>query len=160
VQSEFGASRQTNLVFLPQVIFRYLRMMVDFWRDGILFSWHAYPFVQEFVLSIITLLILIWQTLTLKLLQPLWQKLKIKFLEVRANSTLPLEILLFSGGAFLVPTLTGNFSSMPRYILSSLSIFIWVACLKSKVAKVIILLVSLIFLIINTILFSAGYWVA
>jgi hypothetical protein len=71
--------------------------------------------------------------------------------------------LVFAWGAYVLPTLTGNFSSMPRYILVCFPLFIYVSLLlekKPRAWRFFYLTISLIFLIINLALFTQGYWVA
>jgi len=71
--------------------------------------------------------------------------------------------LVFAWGSYLLPTLTGNFSSMPRYILVCFPLFIYLAIFLEKKSwpwRFFYLTISLILLIINLILFTQGYWVA
>lgn len=142
VQSEFGASRQTQLVLLPQVVYRYFKIFMTV--RPIDFKYFAY--VQEFLLSIFTIVFL-----------------SINSFLAWKNKKQELPYLLFAMMACFLPTLTGNFSSMPRYILVCFPLFIYLAIKlenKKKSIKFIYLTISLIFFIINLILFSQGYWVA
>jgi Gpi18-like mannosyltransferase len=136
VQSEFGASRQTDLVSLPQVMWRYVKIL---WTVRP-FDWKYYAYVQEFVLSLWALYILVRATL-----------MKHKQL---------LGYLIFAWPAYLLPTLTGNFSSMPRYLLVCFPLFIYLAWQSRAGQKKFYLTISIILLIINLILFAGGYWVA
>ncbi len=143
MQEYFGASRQTKLVTYPQVIWRYLKIL---WTVRPI-DWKYYAYVQEFVLSLLALLGLVMAS---------WQNFKNK---IKINWA----YLIFAWGSYLLPTLTGNFSSMPRYLLVCFPIFIYIAILlnkKSNSKKIFYLTISLIFLIINLILFTQGYWVA
>lgn len=142
VQSEFGASRQTQLVLLPQVIYRYLKIFMTV--RPIDFKYFAY--VQEFLLSIFALILL-----------------SIASYSSWKNKKIVLPYLLFALMAYFLPTLTGNFSSMPRYLLACFPLFAYLAIKlenKKQITKFIYLTISLIFFIINLILFSQGYWVA
>ncbi len=143
LQREFGASRQTNLVLLPQVIYRYLNIL---WTARP-FDLKYYAYLQEFALSIFALGVL---------LRASWLQLKQK-----RRSQL-LIYLLFAWLAYLLPPLTGNFSSMPRYLLSCFVIFIYLGSYFSRRPRKLILYltISIILLIINIVLFSQGYWVA
>jgi hypothetical protein len=70
---------------------------------------------------------------------------------------------LFSLGVFLVPTLTGTFSSMPRYVLPTLAIWLVLTMGLSRVKAWVLvayLLCSASLLIYNLVLFIQGYWVA
>lgn len=138
VQSKFGASRQSQLILWPQVVWRYLKILFTV-RP---IDWKYYAYVQEFFISLLALWLLIkvaWQ----KILSPAWS--------------------IFALSAYFLPTLTGNFSSMPRYVIVCLPIFIYLAQVwpKTKLAKkVFYLTISLTLLIINTMLFIQGRWVA
>jgi hypothetical protein len=135
VQSEFGGGRQEDIILFPQVVWRYLKILLTY--DSSTLGYYA--IIQEFLVSILTLLGLFW---SLK---------KIRF-----------SLVFFALTAFFVPTLTGTFSSMPRYVLTSLPLFIIISTkLNShKFSKVIWLTLSTFLLIFNTILFIQGYWVA
>lgn len=139
LQEQFGASRQSSLISYPQVVYRYLKIFYTV-RP---FDLKYYAYMQEFLLSLASLGLLILAT---------WQSLKQKTQEV-------LPYLLFAILAYFLPTLTGNFSSMPRYILACFPIFIYLAQVL-KTYKFLYLTISIILLIINLILFSQGYWVA
>jgi Gpi18-like mannosyltransferase len=135
VQSEFGAGRQETIVLYPQVLWRYLKILVTY-RP---IDWKYFAFAQEAVAGGLGLLGLLWSAKSVRL-----------------------SYVLFALGAFLVPTLTGTFSSMPRYILVCFPLFIWLAgILETRHwLKWLYLLVSSLLLILNTLLFIQGYWVA
>lgn len=142
VQEQFGAGRSSHLVLLPQVIWRYLKI---FWTVPL--DWKYFSYVQEFVLSLWALLLLILLTIRT------WRR-QIKF---------SAGLLFFAWPSYLLPTLTGNFSSMPRYLLPIFPLFIALALDWQKEPlwrRYAYLLIHLILLIINTLLFVQGYWVA
>ncbi len=135
VQSEFGAGRQETLVTYPQVVWRYFKILVTY-RP---FDLKYYAFVQEAVVGVLGLVCLLWSVRSVR-----W------------------SYALFALGAFLVPTVTGTFSSVPRYYLVCFPFFIWLA-LRMKTRRWLMwsyLLVSSLLLILNTVLFIQGYWVA
>jgi len=160
VQDQFGASRQTTLVLWPQVVWRYSRSLISLAQEGQLLNWKGFIYLQEFLLSCLAFLILLWQFLTLKIWVPIYQKLQLTKLANQAKSVLPLEVVLFGLGAYLLPTLTGNFSSMPRYLLLCPALFIGFGLLKSRSLKIILLVISSAILTINLLLFTQGWWVA
>jgi hypothetical protein len=141
VQSEFGAGRQESIILLPQVIYRYLKILVTV-RP---INWKYYSYVQDFVISLFGLVALFGWWLQRR--QPKYKA----------------SYLWYAVPAFLLPTLTGTFSSMPRYVLVVFPIFIWLAE-KLKTAKPICRFlyfgISFCLLVINTVLFIQGYWVA
>jgi Gpi18-like mannosyltransferase len=134
VQSEFGAGREEGLILLPQVIWRYLKIFMTAPVDLKMFA-----YVQEFLFSIGAFCLLIFS----------WKKVRLSY-------------LLFSLLVLLIPTFTGTFSSMPRYIMVAFPIYFLLGEWFSKKSsfKVFALVLSLLLLIINTLLFIQGYWVA
>ena len=139
-QSAFGAGRQASLVLWPQVAWRGLHILLT----ARPFDWKYLTYTQEFLFGISSLAILAWGW---------WQRSKTK---------LSLGLLVYSLGCIIMPTLTGTFSSLPRYILVAWPIWqilaVW-SVSHPRIAKVG-LAFSLILLIINTALFIQGYWVA
>lgn len=144
VQSSFGSGRQTSqLVILPQVFYRYAKMFVV----GLPFDFKTFAIVQELVLSLAYLV---------GLVAVLWRNLKAK------REIYPWAWVFFSLGAYLVPTLTGNFSSMPRYVIPCLAVnFLFVKVLaRHPRLGIPIYLLSFFLMIFNLLLFLQGYWVA
>lgn len=135
VQSEFGAGRQESIILFPQVIWRYIKIL---WTTRP-FDWKYFSYVQDLVLSLGALTALSG-----------WYK------KIRPS------YLLFALLAFFLPTLTGTLSSMPRYILVIFPLFLLAGELMAKKSlwRAFVLTAGLILLIINTILFVQGYWVA
>ncbi|MBD3250108.1 MAG: hypothetical protein GF381_00870 [Candidatus Pacebacteria bacterium] len=135
VQSEFGAGRQESIILLPQVFYRSFKILLT----ARPFNWKYFSYVQDLVFSLIGLFGLV-----------------IGWFRIRRSW------ILFGAISFLLPTLTGTLSSMPRYLLVVFPVFVWLATLLQKKKKYLIcyLIISLILLIINTALFIQGYWVA
>jgi len=135
VQNSFGASRQTDkLILIHQVVWRYLKMMLTIRKNNLL----LFSISQEFVFSIVTLGILIWGII---------KKLRKSY-------------LIYSFLSFILPTLTGNFSSMPRYVSLIFPIYFILASIKKPKIRWLILTFFLTLLIIDTALFLRGFWVA
>ncbi|OGJ37782.1 MAG: hypothetical protein A2383_01700 [Candidatus Pacebacteria bacterium RIFOXYB1_FULL_39_46] len=135
VQQEFGTGRQESLVLFPQVLWRYAKIL---WTARP-FDWKYFSYAQELFLSLGVL-----------------GSLLVFFKKIRPS------YLVFSLLAFFLPTVTGTLSSMPRYVLICFPIFILLGkfYLKNKLWRVLLLTISITLLIINTILFIQGYWVA
>lgn len=134
-QPAFGASRSADkLILLYQVIYRYLRML--FLTDTS--SYIYYNVNLEFWISMLFLGLLSWAT---------WKR------SVRWS------YLSFGWIAYILPTLTGTFSSMPRYVLLILPGFILLAMLPKTLYRVVWLIFAGL-LLINTALFIQGYWIA
>ena len=68
--------------------------------------------------------------------------------------------LLFAIGCFLIPTLSGTFSGLPRYAAVLFPIYIVIGLLKNKKLLLAIYSASGILLFLLLILFSKGYYVA
>ncbi len=135
VQSEFGAGRQESIVVLPQVIYRQIRILLTY-RP---FDWKYFSYFQDLLLFVATTTVL-----------------------VMSRNKVRASYLVFSLLAVLIPTLTGSFSSIPRYVLACFPVFIYLSLQlsKKKIWPIIWLAISGILLVINTILFVQGYWVA
>lgn len=133
-QAFFGAQRTGgSIILFPQVVFRYLKII--FTPSLPLVA--LYPALLEFVVSIIFLV-----------------------LSVIALFRVRLSYSFFSFFSFIIPTLTGTFSSMPRYVIILFPCLIILSKIRSKSLKYIICLVFLLTLTILTILFTRGYWIA
>jgi len=134
VQSEFGGGRQENLILYPQVVYRYLKILIT----ARPFDFKYLAYIQEFISGTIGLILILYSSKKIKL-----------------------SHLIFVLGAFFVPTLTGTFSSMGRYILVCWPIFFVISdWLKNKKIRYLYFIISTLFLVINTVLFIQGYWVA
>lgn len=132
-QPFFGASRSDRIVLLYQVFWRYFKMFLTV-KDPLVY----FNVTLEFIITVIFILLLI---------SAFYKKLRSSY-------------LLFASLAFLAPTLTGTFSSMPRYVLVLFPGFIVLALMKSKKLYYFLILISLLLLIFSTMLFIRGYWVA
>lgn len=135
VQSEFGGGRQESLVLYPQVVWRYIKILLTYRPINLKY----FSFIQEFMVGLSGLAVLIYS----------YRKIRLSY-------------LVYGLSVFLLPTLTGTFSSMPRYLLVVFPFFIILAKFfrSRKRALIIWLSLSTILLIFNTILFIQGYWVA
>lgn len=134
VQSEFGANRtNTTLVLLPQVIYRYIKMLATTPLDN-----PIYPIlIQEFVAGCAGIIGLIGA----------WLRLRKSY-------------VVFGVGALLLPTLTGTFSSMPRYLLPIFPIFVVAAKYLPKRYFWLIAALSGLVLAYNLLRFTQGLWVS
>jgi Gpi18-like mannosyltransferase len=134
VQSQFGASRNTSeLVMLHQVFYRYAKMLITV----PVFSQTYYQVLLELGATVFGIIGLILVFLKLEK-RYFWY-------------TLP---------AFLLPTLTGTFSSMPRYVLVLFPIFWALAKIKSLKIKWLIFIIFSLIQIVNIVLFTQGKWVS
>lgn len=133
-QPAFGANRSGGeLIFLPQVLFRYLKIFATV-------SWVEYDmriaFLEFFLFSfVLGLLVLSWKTMRK-------------------------SYLIFSLLLILIPTLTGTLSSMPRYVLVIFPLYTILATLQNNFLKLSLCFSFLLLLAILTMLFIQGYFVA
>src|SRR3990167_1158262 len=131
-QTIFGQERSTTqIILLPQVFWRYLKILAT--TNGLTFGNAA--FELGMTILILTLLVLSYR---------------------RVKT----EWLIFSFLAVLMPTFTGTLASMPRYVLITFPVYILLASIKSLIIKILIVIVFSVLLIITTVLFTQGYWVA
>ena len=134
-QKSMVAWRQHEFVFPPQIIFRYLKIfvLVD---KGLLVYWVA---LLEFVSMVLYFILTYF---------------------VAKKVRLSYGALMFF--IFLLPTFTGTFAGMPRYILHAFPAFIGLALLldKRKLLKMSLLIAFLVLGFIFTGLFTRGYFLA
>lgn len=136
VQALFGQNRSDNLVMLPQVIWRYIKIIISIPRT----STQYLSTILEFSTGIFFLITSI-----------------ISFKKISR------EISIFSAISYLVPTLTGTFASLPRYVLTCLGTFILVGTIiasSKRSIKIIYLLMSISLLFLFSAMFYSGNWVS
>ena len=70
--------------------------------------------------------------------------------------------LIFAVFTYLLPTLTGTFSSLPRYVLVIFPGFVGLSLLVEKYrwGKILYLIFAIILMVVAVIFFTRGYWVA
>ncbi len=140
-QPIFGANRSSHLIFLLQVYWRYLKIFFTA-------NWDFRYFVSILEFSFFSFVLII---LILDLIKNC--KLKIKNWE-------RIALNIFSFVNLILPTLTGTFSSIPRYVLFSLSFFIYLAQIKNVFIKYLVIGIFLIFHILLLGYFSQGYFIS
>jgi hypothetical protein len=134
----FGEQRSSVPILLPQVIYRYVFKILP----NLNYSYFAGTFttVMEFVVGILFFGVSL-----------------ISFFKLR------LSYALFLAFGYLVPTLSGSFSSLPRYVVVLFPAFIlfsiWLDK-SSKIIKIVSYTILLMGLIISLSLFSRGFWLA
>lgn len=145
-QPLFGANRSTHLITLPQVYFRYFKILFLAAHD---FQWYLSLF--EMVIFTLVFTVLIWE---------LYKSIKhLQMAPTNLRGVQRLGMVLFSLVNILLPTLTGTFSSIPRYALFSLSFFIVLGEIKSPVLRTLIFVFFIVSQIILLSLFVQGYFI-
>ena len=155
-QPIFGANRSSNLILLPQVYWRYFKIFITAAHDP-----RFYVSIVEFLIFNFVFIVLILDLYQILLSFPRRRKSKLNnWIPASAGMTDRLALNLFSLSNLILPTLTGTFSSIPRYSLFSLSFYIYIAQIKNVFIKYII---SIIFLILHILLlgyFTQGYFIS
>jgi len=133
VQPAFGAERSAKLILLYQVFWRYAKMIATTKLDPLYFTvW------LELATAITFLCLLVFSY----------------FKKIR------LSYLVFAVLAYITPTLTGTFLSMPRFVLVLFPCFISMALIKNRLAKILLFTFYFLLLIVSIIFFTRGYWIA
>ena len=136
--SPFGAQREVGkLVLFPQILWRYIKILTSLEYKNALYL----TISLELATAVIGLALLVLGYV---------KKLKI-------------EYLIFALLSFILPTLSGSFSSFPRYFVVVFPYFILLGSMLSSMPvfwRTSMLLVSTILLAVQTMMFLSGYWVA
>jgi Gpi18-like mannosyltransferase len=140
-QPLFGANRSTHLIFLPQVYWRYFKIFFTAALNSRYFTSVIEFLIFTFVFGILTL--------------DLIKNCKLKIINWGM-----VGLNLFSFSNLILPTLTGTFSSIPRYSLLSISFFIYLSEIKNNFIKTSILIIFFLLHIILLGLFRQGYFIS
>lgn len=136
-QTLVGEQHQKGIVALPQVYFRYFKMLATTSIQNPIFQ----TLVLEFFVGLVFFLLPVYGY----------------FKKIR------LSYLVYAMLGFLAPSIQGSFSSAPRYVLilfpSFLAAALWFTNLP-KLFRMIFLVLSLLVLAVETSLFLRGYWIA
>ncbi len=136
-QPAFGANRSTQLILLPQVYFRYFKIFFFAHHDI------AYRVALVECLSFTTVVLM-------SLIELVRQAKK--------QNHFLLSVGLVSLVNILLPTLTGTFSSIPRYALFSFSVYFFLASLTKSLRIGVILTLFLLQCILFG-FFLQGYFI-
>lgn len=151
-QPIFGANRSSNLILLPQVYWRYFKIFITAAHDP-----RFYVSVVEFLIFNFVFIVLILDLLKNLGIMNLKFNRNLKFKISNFNL---LGLNLFSLANLILPTLTGTFSSIPRYSLFSLSFFIYVVQIKNNFVKYLILFTFLFLHVLLLGYFTQGYFIS
>lgn len=136
-QALVGEQHQEGLISLPQVYFRYVKMLATTSIQNPIFQ----TIVLEFFVGLVFFIL------------PIYGYLK----KIR------LSYLVFAMLGFLIPAIQGSFSSAPRYVIvlfpSFLAAALWFSSLPKPV-RVVLLFFFFLWLVFETSLFLRGYWIA
>ncbi|PIU36464.1 hypothetical protein CO005_00980 [Candidatus Roizmanbacteria bacterium CG_4_8_14_3_um_filter_34_9] len=152
-QPIFGANRSSHLILLPQVYWRYFKIFITAAHDS-----RFYISVIEFLIFNFVFVVLVLDFINI--FKKNSNLFRISSFEFRVSDINRLGLNLFSLVNLLLPTLTGTFSSIPRYSLFSLSFFIYIAQIKSNFIKYFIFGIFVILHILLLGYFSQGYFIS
>ncbi len=136
LQTTIGEHRQTDPILLPQVFYRYAKILLTVPLDNPIYQ----TVVLELISTVIFLALLVYGY----------------FMKIRRS------YLLYGILALLVSPLQGSLTSMPRYILVIFPAFIALALFLNKLPSTlrwILMGVSVTFLVIESSLYFRGVWV-
>lgn len=134
-QGAFGNNRSiSSVVILPQTLFRYLNILTSV--SSLQYEW--------------------WISL-LELVSVLFA---LFFLYLAIKRKIRLSYIIFSFIAFLIPSSTGTFTGMPRYILVIFPIFIALALLKNKTLRYALYTLFFLLQMFLFTLFAKGYFIS
>jgi len=132
-QPAFGAERTGGeIILLPQVFWRYAKIIFTS-----SFTWQYFISCFELFVSLGFLALIAYS-----------------FFKMR------LSYFVFSFLVFIAPTLTGTFSSMPRYVLAIFPCFIVLALVKNRLFKPFLVFISFILFLVLTVFFTSGFFVS
>ncbi len=137
LQKIVGEQHQGGLTLLPQVYLRYIKMLTttDFYNP--IYS----TILLEFVVGVVFFILPIYG---------FFQKIRLSY-------------LIFALVSFLLPTIQGSFSSVPRYVLILFPSFLSLAIMMNRFSlwlKILIFSSLIIWLGFETMMFIRGYWVS
>jgi hypothetical protein len=137
VQPAFGANRSGGeIILFPQVLWRYAKII-----------WSAFlqPTLASYAISLLELM------MTFASLVIVWIGIRYR---------VHWKYLFYSLVLIVIPTLSGTFSSMPRYMLSAFPLFVILALIRPKTIQWVVLIACCIFQIFLAPLFLRGWFVA
>ncbi len=160
------------LLLIPLGLLFYMRFLSSYFQDPLMFI-HAQPAfgVQRSVDKLILLYQVIWRYLKMIVStrwDPLYFTVWLELLTAVGFGSLlgyayvrkiRFSYLIFAVFAYLVPTLTGTFCSMPRYVLILFPCFIALALIKNNYFRFLLIIVCCLLLAVATIFFTRGYWI-
>ena len=135
--SVYGEQRAGDLILLPQVFYRYLKILTN-----------------------VDIINPVFQTALLELGSAI---LAIACIIYGFFKKIRLSYIVFAAVSFLIPTFTGSFSSLPRYFLTIFPLFIAIGIFverSSLIFKILVSLLVLSLLMFETMLFLRGYFIA
>ncbi len=136
--SIFGAQRSSTFIILPQVFYRYIFKIIP------ALNFQYFP-------SFFTTFLEIFSALSFLFLSIL------SFWKTRLSYAVYLSL------GYIIPTMSGSFSSLPRYVLILFPAFILSAVYVRKLSRIwraLVFSILSVCLAVATMMFTRGYWVS
>lgn len=134
----FGEQRSDNLVLLPQVFYRYFFKIIPN------INWSYWPTAFTIILEILVALLF-------------------AYLLIFSFNRIRWDYWIYSVISYLTPTISGSFSSMPRYVILIFPLFMFVSSrliLLNKSILVVIFVILNMLLAVTEFLFVRGHFVS
>jgi hypothetical protein len=152
----YGEQRSSEIIMLPQVFYRYIFKILP----NINYDYFPAVFTTwlEFVVGLgVGVLGGLGAIRVISKLRGLGKSGRFEYFEIRES------YLVYLLAGYLIPTLSGSFSSLPRYVVVLFPVFIMLVNVlnksKNEIRKAYYIL-SALTLLIASMLFSRGYWIA
>ena len=166
----------TNLLsifLIPLGLISYMKFLWERYHDPLMFL-HVQPFfgAQRSGGKIILIYQVFWRYLKMILTtkwDPLyfvvWMELIVGFgflilLFLAYKKRIRISYLIFAFLAYLAPTFSGSFSSLPRYVLVLFPCFIYLGLIESRLIRDTLLFIFGFLFVFSLVLFFRGYWIA
>lgn len=137
----YGEQRASLFILFPQVMYRYIKIFLT-----------AQPNFQYFIAAVEFVIFTSFLSILL-------YGITKSFLQ-KKDMYLAGTLGLFSLINLILPSLTGSFSSIPRYALASLYVFIFLGRIKPAAIKIPVVILFVVFHIILLAYFVQGYFVS
>lgn len=137
LQLVVGQQHQRGVILFPQVVYRYIKMVMGTSDVSPLFTTILFELAAGIIFMLLPII-------------GFFKKVRLSY-------------LFFAFFGYMLPTVQGSFSSLPRYVLILFPSFIILGLIIKNIPpflKISLAIISFILLMIETSLFIRGYWVA
>lgn len=139
IQTLYEINRSVgHFIFFPQVLWRYMKILVLAVGKPTIVAYCVSIFELSLTLGAFYLLYYGW----------------------RNKQGLRLSYFLYSFVVLIIPTLTGTLTSMPRYILTIVPLFIILASIPKNSIKYVIISIFSILQLVSVMLYLRGWFIA
>lgn len=132
-----GEQHQRGVILFPQVVYRYLKIIIHTNSISPLFTTILFELASGIIFMLLPVI-------------GIFKKVRLSY-------------LFFAFAGFVLPTIQGSFSSLPRYVLILFPSFIVLTLMIKSLPtplKILLSLLSFVLLTLETAFFLRGYWVA